>query len=95
MKVRSNSEKAVWRDVELRYRHTDALRDWRGIGVVEAVNAIRGGVQPRASGQLAYHVLDVMLSILESHENGRRVNISSTCAKPALLPLDADLVAAR
>ena len=94
VKVRSNSEKAVWRDVELRYRHTDALRDWRGIGVVEAVKAIRGGVQPRASGQLAYHVLDVMLSILESHENGRRVNISSTCAKPALLPLDADLVAA-
>jgi predicted dehydrogenase len=94
VKVRSNTENAVWREVELRYRHTDARHDWRGIGVVEAAQAIRSGIQPRASGELAYHVLDVMLSILESHENGRHVTITSTCARPALLPLDADLVAA-
>jgi predicted dehydrogenase len=91
--VRSGSDGSTWRNVPLRHRHGESRRDLRGIGVVDAVRAIRSGSKPRASGELAYHVLDVLLSILESHESGRHVTISSSVERPALLPLDGDIVA--
>ncbi|MGH3164545.1 MAG: Gfo/Idh/MocA family protein [Trebonia sp.] len=59
----------------------------RGVGVVEMARAIRAGVPPRASGQLACHVLDVMLAIEESAAAGHPVEITSTA--PAVPPLDA------
>ena len=42
----------------------------RGVGVLEMARAIRAGRPPRASGELAYHVLDVLLSIEESAARG-------------------------
>ena len=42
----------------------------RGVGVLEMARAIRAGRAPRASGELAYHVLDVLLSIEESAARG-------------------------
>lgn len=83
-----------WADVPLIYE-PDASPGPNALGAIEAAIAIRGGAQPRASGQLAYHSLDVMLSILESAAGARHVSLSSTCARPALLPLDSDLAAAR
>ena len=59
----------------------------RGVGVLEMARAIRAGLPPRASGQLAYHVLDVMLAIEESAGTGRPVEVASTT--PAVPPLDA------
>jgi predicted dehydrogenase len=50
----------------------------RGVGVLEMARAIRAGRPPRASGQLAYHVLDIMLAIEESAASGRPVEIEST-----------------
>lgn len=64
-----------------------AHRD-RGVGVLEMAQAIREGREPRASGQLALHALEVMLAIEESIETGRRVDIRSTA--PAVEPLPAD-----
>jgi predicted dehydrogenase len=93
VRVRSDGEGSIWRDVPLRRRNGESRRDLRGIGVIDAVRAIRSGSTPRASGELAYHVLDVLLSILESHESGRHMTISSSVERPALLPLDADLAA--
>jgi predicted dehydrogenase len=58
----------------------------RGVGVLEMARAIRAGLPPRASGQLAYHVLDVMLAIEESAEVGRPVEVASTT--PAVPPLE-------
>ncbi len=60
----------------------------RGVGVLEMARAIRAGVPPRASGELAYHVLDVMLAIEESANSGRPVEVASTV--PAVPPLAAD-----
>lgn len=57
----------------------------RGVGVLEMARAIRGGVPPRASGELAYHVLDVMLAIEESADSGRPVEVASTV--PSVPPL--------
>lgn len=60
----------------------------RGVGVLEMARAIRAGRPPRASGQLAFHVLDVLLAIEESAASGRPVTITSTADE--VPPLDED-----
>ncbi len=45
-----------------------------------------GDGENRANGQLAYHVLDAMCSIVEAGEQGRRVELSSTAERPAPMP---------
>jgi predicted dehydrogenase len=57
----------------------------RGLGVVETARAIRLGETPRASGALAFHVLDVLLSIIEAAETGTVVDVASRCERPAPL----------
>jgi len=94
IRFRPGDEKSSWEEVGLQYGHTDGVKNYRGLGVIEMAQALRERVQPRASGELAYHVLDVLLSILESSASGRRVTVSSTCRRPPLLPLDVGLVAA-
>ena len=39
--------------------------DGRGLGVLDMARSIRAGVPHRATGELAYHVLDAMVSISE------------------------------
>ncbi|BDZ47095.1 hypothetical protein GCM10025866_30040 [Naasia aerilata] len=62
----------------------------RGVGVLELARALRAGVTERASGALAYHVLDIMVSISQSIEEGRPVAVESTVERPAALPADWD-----
>lgn len=62
----------------------------RGTGVLELARAIRAGVPERASGALAYHVLDAMLAIGESITTGAPVVVESTAAVPPALPADWD-----
>jgi predicted dehydrogenase len=50
----------------------------RGTGVVELAQAIRAGRPERASGEQAFHVLDVMVSAIESAESGVPVEVVST-----------------
>jgi predicted dehydrogenase len=59
----------------------------RGIGVADMAYAIAHGRPHRASGELAYHVLDVMQAFEESSETGRHIEITSRCSRPAPLPL--------
>jgi len=58
----------------------------RGTGVLELARAIRAGTPERASGELAYHVLDVLLAIEESLTRGHTVDIESTVEFPPPLP---------
>jgi len=89
--VRSNEEESTWHEVPLPYRHTDGPGNFRGLGVVEMALAIERGEEPRASGPLAYHVLDVMQSILESSTSGRHITVQSTCRRPEPLPIETGL----
>jgi predicted dehydrogenase len=57
----------------------------RGLGLVEMARALRLGEAPRASGSLAFHVLDVLLSILDAAEGGSVVDVASRCERPAPL----------
>lgn len=66
----------------------------RGVGVVDLARAIRAGEQERASGELAYHVLDVMISIAEAAESHQAVELASTVEVPPLLPEGWDPAAA-
>ncbi len=62
----------------------------RGTGVLELARAVRAGVPERASGELAYHVLDVMLSIAESAEAGRTVEVPAAVDVPPPIPAGWD-----
>ncbi|MDQ6671798.1 MAG: Gfo/Idh/MocA family oxidoreductase [Chloroflexota bacterium] len=60
----------------------------RGIGVADLA-ATPAGHEPRAGGQLAFHVLEVMESLLISAHAGRVVNLESTCERPSPVPLQS------
>ncbi|MEU7909135.1 Gfo/Idh/MocA family oxidoreductase [Actinoplanes sp. NPDC049118] len=62
----------------------------RGTGVLETARAIRAGRPERASGALAFHVLDAMQSIEESIADGRPVLLRSTAEVPPALPTGWD-----
>lgn len=58
----------------------------RGYGLADLA-AAPPGVPARADGDLAYHVLDVMTSLLASAGGGTAVTVASTCERPAAVPL--------
>lgn len=62
----------------------------RGTGVVELARAIRAGVPERASGEQAYHVLDIMVATIEAGESGVPVRVESTVTIAPALPEDWD-----
>ncbi|MDJ0311763.1 Gfo/Idh/MocA family oxidoreductase [Arthrobacter sp. H35-D1] len=62
--------------------------DGRGLGVLDMARAIRAGVPHRATGELAYHVLDAMVSITESVESGEFVHVASTAPASTPVPVD-------
>jgi predicted dehydrogenase len=72
-----------WRDVPLAY----SAGVGRGIGVADMARSIQKGVRHRASGEAAYHVLEVMQAIQEPPDNGSFTTIESQPERPAQLPL--------
>ena len=58
----------------------------RGVGVADLSAAIRSGRPHRASGEMAFHVVDIITSIFDASESGQAVELASTCAQPAPLP---------
>jgi predicted dehydrogenase len=59
----------------------------RSIGVADMAYALRTGRPHRASGDLAYHVLDIMHSVHDASGMSRYVELTSGCARPEPLPL--------
>jgi predicted dehydrogenase len=59
--------------------------NYRMIGVADLANAIATGGKPRASGDLALHVLEVMEAILEAGATGKAIYIPQGGAQPAAL----------
>ncbi|MBR6772296.1 MAG: Gfo/Idh/MocA family oxidoreductase [Clostridia bacterium] len=58
----------------------------RGIAVADMARALRTGRAHRASGELAFHALDVMLGFGDSSASGQRYDLVTTCSRPAPLP---------
>jgi predicted dehydrogenase len=65
---------SAWRDVPLTHGYTE---NSRGLGVADMADAIRAGRPQRASGELAYHVLDVMAAFEEASSIGHHILIAS------------------
>jgi predicted dehydrogenase len=58
----------------------------RGSGVLELARAIRADRPERASGEQAFHVLDIMVSTIEAAESGQPVTVESTVTVAPPLP---------
>jgi predicted dehydrogenase len=61
----------------------------RGYGLADLARGLATDRPHRASAELAQHVLDVMLSLLDAARTGASVPVGSTCERP--LPVAADL----
>lgn len=59
--------------------------NYRMLGVADLVAAAETGRPPRASGDLALHVLEIMEAILQSGESGAPVRLEGAVAQPAPL----------
>lgn len=73
-----------WQGVPL--THGYALDNYRILGLVDMAAAIAAGRAHRASGELAYHVLEVMAALIRAAEGGGIALIESRCARPEPLP---------
>lgn len=55
----------------------------RGAGLADLAEALSAGRPHRASAELAAHVLDIMLTLMDSADQGRALPVTSTCERPA------------
>jgi predicted dehydrogenase len=58
----------------------------RGIGVVDLARSIRSGSPERATGELGFHIVDIMVSLSESAERGEAVPVRSSVTIDRALP---------
>jgi predicted dehydrogenase len=90
--VRLRLGRGAWEERPYRSR---GAREVRGIGLQDLVEGIAEGRDPRASGRLALHVIDVARSILASAEAGTTLAVESTVARPDPLPVEETVPARR
>ena len=73
-----------WHEVPL--THSDQVG--RGVGVADLAYAVAAGQPTRASGELAFHVLEVMTAIERASESGAYVTITSQPDRPQAVPVE-------
>jgi len=56
--------------------------NYRGIGLSEMIYAIENNKPHRCSGELAFHVLDIINTTIDAAKNNKEIEIQSTCRKP-------------
>lgn len=74
----------AWSEVPLSHGYA---RNSRSLGAADMAYALQSGRPHRASGELTYHVLDIMHSIHDAANAGQHIAMQSTCTRPAPLPL--------
>ncbi len=82
--VRGGKEEE-WSVVEPRHAYGE---NSRGLGVLDIALAIRDGRPHRASGELALHVLETMLSFERSSTEGRHVSLETAPGRPEPLGVE-------
>lgn len=70
----------TWEDVPVTMPN---IENCRGLGAADLARSMRTGEPARASGELSYHVLDVMHAVLESAGSKAHVTVESTVERPA------------
>lgn len=64
--------------------------NWRGLGLADMAKAIVSGRAHRATGKQAFHVLDIMHSLLQASQDGRCTEIKSSFGRPDPMPADVE-----
>jgi predicted dehydrogenase len=82
VKIRKAGD-SEWREVALTHGYAE---NSRGLGVLDMALAISNKREHRASGDLAFHVLDAMHAFHEASNSGQHVTLQSSVAKPAPMP---------
>ena len=77
------ADSSDWSDIPL----THSADVGRGIGVADMAYGLVYGRPHRASGELAYHILEVMHAFEDASQTGRHVDIESSCVQPAAFPI--------
>jgi predicted dehydrogenase len=75
-------ETRAWKDIA---PVRDTRANWRGVGLADMAENLRSGRPHRASGELGYHILDLMHEILDDSAGIRRAPVGSTVDRPAPL----------
>jgi predicted dehydrogenase len=73
-----------WREIPTEGPYADG--NYRILGLADMAQAMRSERPHRASGELAFHVLEVMEAFQRSSDEGRAVTIASRPERPAPLP---------
>jgi len=73
-----------WKSVPLSHIYSE---NSRSIGVADMAYAMQSGRKHRANGELANHVLEIMLGFDASSQLGKKVEMTTTSQRPAPLPL--------
>jgi predicted dehydrogenase len=77
-------DSSQWSEIPLTHGFSE---NSRGIGLADMAYALAGNRSHRANGDMAYHVLDVMLGFLDASNNNNHYKVESTCKRPAPLPV--------
>ena len=72
-----------WTEIPLSFANSD---NSRGLGVADMVSAHENKREHRANAHTAYHVLDIMHSILDSSETGQHIELPSSMTRPSPFP---------
>jgi predicted dehydrogenase len=73
-----------WREIPVEHAYADG--NYRILGLADMAQAIRQGRPHRASGELAFHVLEVMEAFQTSSDRGAAVAIASRPERPRPMP---------
>jgi predicted dehydrogenase len=74
-----------WTELEVRQPY---IPQHRGIGLADMIWAARTGRAHRASSSLALHVLELMTASVASSEQGRHIDLQTTCEPAKSLPAE-------
>ncbi len=70
------------REKSLRANEAPVNANYRGVGLAEMAYCIKNNIKHRCNGELSFHILDIIQSIMKAAKKRRRINIKSTCKIP-------------
>jgi predicted dehydrogenase len=77
-------DRPEWHELPISAGYRDA---GRGVGLADMAEAIAAGQPHRTSGELGFHVLEIMEAVLVASAEHRVVELTSTVDRPAEVPL--------
>ena len=70
------------RQKSLRANESPINANYRGVGLAEMAYCIKNNKKHRCNGDLSFHVLDIIQSIMIAAKKRKRINIKSSCSIP-------------